>query len=152
MWYSKSVHKPFYASGFFYHSASQQILLQQQTHGDEIKFVLFRGKSQNGHDPQVVFQHCVEEALGKSVDATSIRPVYDYVHEKFGAHFIFYIEVAEVLPQKLTDKQSAQWISLSKLTKHNMSEQTRHDIIVGERVIRALQEQKEPTSQTKGWH
>ncbi len=146
------MHKSFYASGFFYHSASQQILLQQQTHGDEIKFVLFRGKSQSGNDPQSVFKQCVEEALGKSIDASSIRPVYDYVHEKFGMHFIFYIEVAEVLPQKFADKQRAQWISLSKLTKHNMSEQTRHDIIVGERVIRALQEQKDPTPQTKGWH
>lgn len=146
------MHKPFYASGFFYHPASQQILLQQQIHGDEVKFVLFRGKSHNGTEPQTVFQECVQDALGTSVDITQIRPVYDYVHEKFGMHFIFYIEVTGVLPQKLTAKQQAQWISLSKLTKHNMSEQTRHDIIVGERVIRALHEQKEPNSPTKGWH
>jgi len=146
------VHKPFYASGFFYHSASQQILLQQQSHGEEIKFVLFRGKSEKGTEPLAVFKKCVEEAIGSSIDASSIRPIYDYVHEKFGTHFIFYIEVTEIIPKKLTNKEQTKWISLSKLTKHNMSEQTRHDIIVGERVIRASMEQAAPTASAKGWH
>jgi hypothetical protein len=147
-----NVHKPFYASGFFYHPASQQILLQQQTHGDEVKFVLFRGKSDKGSEPQAVFQQCIEESLGIPVKPSSIRPVYDYIHEKFGAHFIFYVEITDAIPKALTDKEETQWISLTKLSKHKMSEQTRHDIVVGERVIRALQEQKNPSTPTKGWH
>lgn len=149
-----NVHTSFYASGFFYHPASQQILLQQQITGDEVKFILFRGKSQKGIKPQVIFQQSVEEVIGSTVDATSIRPVYDYIHEKFGAHYIFYIEITESIPKALVDKQQTKWIALSKLSKHKMSEQTRHDIIVGERVIRALEEQKyTPTTPTpKGWH
>lgn len=146
------MHKSFYASGFFYHSASQQILLQQQIHGDETKYVLFRGKSDKGSDPQTVFQQCVEEVLGSSIDASSIRPIYDYVHEKFGTHYIFYIEVTDIIPKKFTNKDQTKWIPLSKLTKHNMSEQTRHDIIVGERVIRASNEQEVTQSAAKGWH
>lgn len=147
------MHKSFYASGFFYHSASQQILLQQQSYGEEIKFVLFRGKSDKKSEPLAVFKKCVEEAIGSSIDASHIRPIYDYVHEKFGTHYIFYIEVTDIIPKKLTNKEQTKWISLSKLTKHNMSEQTRHDIIVGERVIRASMEQSAPSAPpAKGWH
>ncbi len=146
------MHKPFYASGFFYHSASQQILLQQQIHGDETKYVLFRGKSDKGTEPLAVFKKCVEEAIGCPIDHSSIRPIYDYVHEKFGIHYIFYIEVTDIIPKKFTNKEQTKWIPLSKLTKHNMSEQTRHDIIVGERVIRASSEKDTAPSATKGWH
>lgn len=100
-----------------------------------------------------MFKRCVEETLGLPVDASKIRPIYDYVHEKFGAHYIFYIEVTEVIPKKLANKEQTKWISLSKLSKHNMSEQTRHDIIVGERVIRASMEQAaQPSAPAKGWH
>lgn len=142
------MHKSFYASGFFYHSASKRILLQQLSTGGDVKFTLFRGSSEKGHDPQEVFRQSVEEVLGMTISASAIRPVYDYVHEKFGAHFIFYVEVEELTSSLLTDThEQAKWISLSKLSKHNMSEQTRHDIVVGERVIRALEEQKHAFSQ-----
>ncbi len=143
------MHKPFYASGFLYHSPSQQILLQQLTNGDDMKLALFRGKSRNGKDPQMVFQQCVEEALGVRVPASSIHPVYDYIHDKLGEHFIFYVEVADVTPKTYISKNKAEWFSLSKLSKHAMSEQTRHDIIIGERVIRSLFESAHPTPKSK---
>lgn len=98
-----------------------------------------------------VFQKCIEEAVGYSINASSVRPIYDYVHEKFGAHYIFYVEVTEVIPKKLANREQTKWIPLSKITKHNMSEQTRHDIIVGERVIRASMEQAAPAVSAKGW-
>lgn len=146
------MHKTFYASGFLYHPASKQILLQQQAHGEEVKFALFRGKSDKGSDPQAVFQQCIEETLGSPVKSSAIRPVYDYMHEKFGMHFIFYIEITEVTLKKLKSKEETAWVSLAKLSKINMSEQTRHDIIVGERVIRASQEQEVSAVPIKGWH
>ena len=140
------MHKYFYASGFLYHSASRQILLQQLTNGDDVNLVLFRGKSQKGKDPQTVFQHCVEEALGVSIPASSIRPVYDYMHSRLGEHFIFFVEVKDATPKTYASKNKTEWLSLSKLSKHAMSEQTRHDIIIGERVIRSL---LEPTRVTQ---
>ena len=141
------MHKPFYASGFLYHSPSQQILLQQFKNGNDVKLVLFRGSSSNGETPQAVFQKCVEKALGTSIPASSIHPVYDYVHDKLGEHFIFYVEIANVSPKAYAAKNTSEWCPLAKLSKYPMSEQTRHDIIVGERVIRSLFETANPTPQ-----
>jgi hypothetical protein len=135
------MHKPFYASGFLYHQSTQQILLQHLTNDNEdSKLVFFRGKSQNGNNPQTVFRECVEEALGISIPESNIHPVYDYVHAQLGEHFIFFVEVTEVAPKTYKSKNKTEWFHLSKLSKFNMSEQTRHDIVVGERVIRALTE------------
>lgn len=135
------MHKPFYASGFLYHSPSQQILLQQLSDSDNTRLVLFRGKSRNGNDPQSVFQQCVEKALGVSIKASSIHPVYDYIHDILGEHFIFFIETTTISPNTYSSDNNAEWCLLSKLSKLKMSEQTRHDIVVGERVIRSLTEQ-----------
>lgn len=143
------MHKSFYASGFLYHSPSQQILLQQLTGDTEAKLVMFRGKSYKGNDPQAVFQHCVEEALGVTVPASSIHPVYDYIHNKLGEQFIFYVEVAGATPKTYASKNKAEWFLLSKLSKRAMSEQTRHDIIIGERVIRSLMESARPPQHPK---
>lgn len=143
------MHKPFYASGFLYHSASQQILLQQLSTGDTVKLVFFRGKSRKGEDPQTVFQHCVEKTLGIPIPASSIHSVYDYIHNELGEHFIFYVEVATTTPGAYSSKNKAEWFLLSKLSKFNMSEQTRHDIIIGERVIRAVAESSRPPQNQK---
>ena len=109
-----------------------------------MKLALFRGKSRNGKDPQTVFQQCIEEALGVAITASSIHPVYDYIHDKLGEHFIFYVEVSDVTPKIYASKNNTEWFSLSKLSKHEMSEQTRHDIIIGERVIRSLTDSARP--------
>jgi hypothetical protein len=135
--YSEVVHKPIYASGFLYHSASQQILLQQFKNGDLTKLVLFRGQTTNGEKPQEVFQQSVEKELGIKIPASSIHPVYDYTNDKLGEQFIFYIDVGEIMPEAYKSKNTTEWLLLSKIGKYDMSEQTRHDIIVGERVIRA---------------
>ena len=122
------MHKSFYASGFLYHSPSQQILLQQSTHKNLLNFDLFKGKGHNNTDPKIVFQQCVEKALGLSIAPSSVHAVYDYVHDTDGVQFIFYIEVKKNIPDE-------GWILLSKVSKYSMSEQARHDIIIGERVI-----------------
>jgi len=142
------MHKPFYASGFLYHSPSQQILLQQLTSDTEAKLVMFGSKSHNGENPITIFQQCVEKALGITIDTDSIRPIYDYTHDKFGEHFIFYIEIKDTIPVINSFNKKAEWLSLSKLSKFNMSEQTRHDITIGERVIRFNFESSQATLQS----
>jgi len=123
------VHKSFYASGFLYHSPSQQILLHKPT--TDVAPILFRGSSRKGTNPQEIFQRCVEHALEVSIPAKSIHPVYDYVHDRLGK-----------TPKTYSQKNKAEWFALSKLSKQTMSEQTRHDIIVGERVIRFVHEKR----------
>lgn len=131
------MHKPFYASGFLYHSPSQQILLQQ-LNSDDLKLGLFSASCRNGNSPLNVFQDCVEKALDIAVPDSSIHPVYDYVLENLGEQFIFFAEVVRVGP--IAPKNKTQWVLLSKLSKFRMSEQTRHDIIIGERVIKSRME------------
>ncbi len=130
------MHKPFYASGFLFHAPSQQILLQQLTSDQNL--MLFGAKSHNGTNPQTVFQTCIESALGVKVPDASIYPVYDYILENLGEQFVFYAQIPDMTPLSLINK--TKWFLLSKLSKFKMSEQTRHDIIIGERVIRQRME------------
>lgn len=141
------MHKSFYASGFLYHSPSQQILLQKLT--DDVAPILFRGTSRNGNSPQEVFQQCVEHALGVSIPTKSIHPVYDYVHDRLGMQYIFYVEVTDRVPKTYSQKNKAEWFALSKLSKQTISEQTRHDIIVGERVIRFVSDTSQRSQHEK---
>lgn len=132
------MHKSFYASGFLYHSPSRQILLHTLTQGDQTKLVLFRGQSDKGNDPQAIFQHAVEKTLDTTIKASTIHAVYDYMHNRLGEHFIFYAELTGVTPKSYKTDTHTGWIPLAKLSKYPMSEQTRHDIMIGERVIRSL--------------
>ena len=94
----------------------------------------------------MVFQHCIEKALGKTVAASSIHSVYDYIHDTLGEQFVFFIEVTDISPTTYPSNTNAGWFSLAKLSKLTMSEQTRHDIVVGERVIRSLVDAALPSS------
>lgn len=143
------MHTSFYASGFLYHQPSQQILLQQFQRGDTINHTLFRAKSRKGGVPRVVFQKCVEEALGVSIPSSAIHPVYDYIHDNLGEHFVFFVDVSNRAPQTYRSAIKTEWLTLSKLSKFPMSEQTRHDIIIGERVIRSLLEPPSTTQNPK---
>ncbi len=140
MCYSTNVHKPIYASGFLYHSPTGQILLQQITQDTDTTFKLFSDVSPEGSDPQKVFLKCLEKSLGVKVAVSDIQPVYDYQPDGQGAKYIFYVEVTDAQPKTYKGKGNAAWLHLSKIGKANMSEQTRHDIVVGERVIRSLTE------------
>lgn len=135
----------FHASGFVYHSPTQQILLQQFENGDSVKLTLFGNKSQKGTDPKIVFQRMMEDTLGIPIPLEAIYPIYDYTNDNLGEHFIFFVEVTDITPKAYPSKNKTDWYSLSKLSKYAMSEQTRHDIIVGERVIRSLLEATQPT-------
>ena len=88
--------------------------------------------------PREVFQRYVESVLGITISSLSIHPVYDYMHDKLGEQYIFYVEVKDVAPKEYRSNNKAAWFPLSKLSKIGMSEQTRHDIIIGERVIHSL--------------
>lgn len=132
--------KPFYVSGFLYHSSSQQILLQQLSNKDGTHFALFRKKSVNGDDPITVFHQCIEGELGEKVSLSAIYPVYDYVHESLGEHYIFFAEVSGNSLKKYEKEDTSQWMPFSKFEKYPMGSQTKHDITIGQRVIRSRQE------------
>ncbi len=146
------MHKPFLASGFLYHSPTQQILLQQFKNGKDVTLALFQGSCTNGESPETVFQHCVEKALKTPIPASSIRPVYDYVHEKLGEHYIFYVELTSATPETYPSKNNSEWVPFMKIPKLTMSQQMRHDLIVAERVIRSLYEAAHPQDNPRKHH
>lgn len=104
--------------------------MHQSTNKNLLHFELFCGKNINKTNPKTVFQECVKKTLGISLSPSSIHTVYDYIHDTLGEHYIFYAEVKKNIPKD-------GWILLSKISKYPMNEQTRHDIIIGERVIRS---------------
>lgn len=132
------MHKSFYASGFLYHLPSNQILLRKLTKGDKDVFLLFRRRSFKNYDPQTVFLREVETRLETSISSSSINTVYDYIHSSLGEHYIFYVELKGKVPASYQVNNLSGWFPLAKLSKYPMSEQTRHDIVIGERVIRSL--------------
>jgi hypothetical protein len=134
------VQNSFTVSGFLYHSDSQQILLRQHAHGNENNLVFFGENGKHGSDPQTVFQHCMEKALGISIASSSIHPVYDYIHTQLGENFIFFVEITNDTHTRHEPVINSEWIPMAKITKFPMSEQTRHDIIIGQRVIRSLKD------------
>lgn len=104
----------------------------------DTKLLLFGSKCHQGDDPATELRHSIGKILGLTIAASSIHPVYDYVHDTLGEHFIFFIEVPDMSQECYPSDTKAEWFSLSKLSKLDMSEQTRHDILIGERVIRSL--------------
>lgn len=135
------VSKSFYTSGFIYHSPTHQVLLQKLAHDEKQSLTLFQFKGAKGENPSEVFHRYIQEALDISLPADAILPIYDYVHNKLGDHYLFYVDMNEMI-QPPNENNSTTWVPLAKLSKANLAEQTRHDIIIGERVIRAIVEEK----------
>lgn len=138
------MHKTFYASGFLYHSPTQQILLQQKNSNTDGELILFSGKSRQGKNPRLIFKKTIEEALDTSIPESSIYPVYDYAHAQLGEHYIFFAEITDIKNKSFMAKNKSGWLQISKVSKLNMSDQTHHDIIIGERVIRSIKDSKSP--------
>lgn len=126
-----------YASGFLYHKPSGRILLQQIQQGADVSFTMFRRKCGSGNNPRQVFRRYVEFTLKRTVADATVVQVYDYIRTGVGKHIVFYVETADITPDTLPSGAGSEWLLLAKLSKYPMSEQTRHDIIIGGRVIRA---------------
>jgi hypothetical protein len=146
------MHKTFYASGFLYNVHTQQILLQQQTDNSPLQWSLFGKKSQNTEeDPARIFRDAIYEQLHIKLPTDAIYAVYNYVDEKTGELcYTFYAEV------NLKDREdykrkgyNMEWFNLKQITKLSLSRQTKHDIVVADRVIkqkaRAIEEALNPT-------
>lgn len=131
------VHKSFYASGFLYHSASRNILLQQSIQKNIKTLTLFRKKS-TATDPKAEFHEYLKKMLGIAIPLSSIFSVYDYTHSALGEQYIFYALLPNKASIESISPPNTEWIPLAKLTKYPMTEQTRHDIIIAERVMRAV--------------
>jgi ADP-ribose pyrophosphatase YjhB (NUDIX family) len=131
------MHKNFYASGFLYHSRSQQILLQQQTSADkEPTWFLFGGEGSAKETGEETFSRVVNAVLRLKLKAKAIFPVYKYFHEEMSRdHYISYAKIGRLEKFPETKNAAFAWFSFKQVQKLNLSEQTKHDIMVAQRVI-----------------
>lgn len=129
------MHKPFYASGFLYNSVTQQILLQQNSDKSSPQHLSLSGKNRQKEQPQAAFQRIVQKLLKVQLKPAQICAVYDYYHSGLKANnYVFY---AEVRSKSRTIPSNFSWFTFKQISKLPLDVQTRQDLIVTERVIKA---------------
>ena len=131
------MNKGFYASGFLYHPRSQQILLQQKNPADENSFwSLFGEKAIKDKTGEETFRDIFYEELSIKLKLHNINSVYTYSSKEKGTnHNIYYAKVQRLHKSSSSTKTRFAWFNFKQVQKLNLSEQTKRDIIVGQRVI-----------------
>jgi hypothetical protein len=132
------MHKDFYASGFLYHLPSGQILLQQSTLDPSSLWSLFGKQGLYKESPEVTFQRVIYDLLHVKLPLTTIYPIYTYFYKDIHKdHAVVYAEVEDTKRFSSLNTVKCAWFTLKQVLKLDLSEQTRHDITVGQRVINA---------------
>ena len=131
------MHKSFYASGFLYHAASRQILLQQNTSVPPASsnWSLFEVVSEQ-EEPEISFKKIISDLL--NIKIAKFHTVYSYFNEhKDQDQYIGYSTVKA--RQQFSPKNGITfaWFSFKDVLKLQTSAQMKHDIVVGQRVIEA---------------
>lgn len=129
------MHKDFYASGFLYHPRTQQILLQKETSKEDAPWTLVTGKSVKNETDKEAFKRLIDTFYDVEIDLKSIFPVYSYFHDDFKKeNFVSYAKINK-LASFNSKKVDFKWFSFREVLKIKVSEQTRQDITVIQRVI-----------------
>lgn len=132
------MHKNFYAGGFLFHPLSKQILLQQKKAGSNtlLRWLLFGGVSVNQNAPEEIFKDIIFKLLDIKIENVSL--VYSYKKENIDLNqHIVYSEIDDLKDFPSKNGRSFAWFTFKEAQKLPASEQTKHDIVVGQRVIEA---------------
>jgi len=122
-----------YASGFLYHPETHQILLQQlKTPGNKY-WTLFGIDNASEENIKDRLLEEINESLNLKIKFDSIYSVYNYVHKEKNV-FIFYAVVNKV-HEILSSDCLYSWFTFKQIQKLPVTEQTKQDLIVGQRVI-----------------
>jgi hypothetical protein len=130
------MHKQFYASGFLYHLPSEQILLQQDISSENLSspWLLFEKSHTEIEIPETVFKNIISEVL--YIDIDTIYPVYAYERDNANQN-VFYSELETFQDFSSTDELIFKWFSFRDIRSLQITEEMKHDIVVGQRVIEA---------------
>ena len=134
------MHKTFYASGFLYHLRTGQILLHQPNpnNNPSSSWTMLGGAGREEENAQKTFQRIIYQLLNVRLDEKCIYPVYDYFNNALNAiHYVFYAQVKTMHTLSIPDRDTLSWFTFKQITKLPLSEQTKQDIIVSQRVIQA---------------
>lgn len=135
------MHKAFYASGFLYLPTTQQILLQQSKENSANTtsvWSLIGGKGYKTEHPHKTFHRIVHQLLKLKLNIKNIYPVYDYINNTQNTiHYVVYAEVTKAKNFSPTPTYSFSWVTFKQTLKMPFHPQTKQNIIVGERVVKA---------------
>jgi len=144
----QGMHNEFYASGFLYHSASQQILLQQYPSLSQpsMYWSLFGGMNQTDETSEQAFLRILAVNLGLTVTPNACFAVYDYVQKNRNTPRFIYYAIVDTLydEEALLTENKTSWFSFKQVAKLPIEPQTRQDITVGQRVINLAVRQLQP--------
>lgn len=134
------MHKNFYASGFLYHPPSQQILLQQKSPIANISssWLLFRSLYLGKDEPEVLFKDIILKLL--DIEIGVVYPIYSYFNDTTNEfQYFVYSQLRKFQNFSSKSGLTFTWFSFKEVLKLKITEQTKHDIIVGQRVIEAAE-------------
>ena len=132
------MHKDFYASGFLFHLPTQQILLQQpkKVSSASPNWSLFGTKSKPKEDEKVAFQRAINKTLKLKLSLKSIEPIYSYFNKEIEKeNLLLYAPLAKMKNFRPKNGTTFGWFTFKQVLKLQMDEQTKHDIVVGQRVV-----------------
>ena len=132
------MHKDFYASGFLFHLPTQQILLQQpkKVSGNSMPWSLFGGKSKPKEDEKTAFKRIINKTLKLKLKPNSIQPIYSYFNKEMGReNLLLYAQVGAAKKFSSKNGTTFGWFTFKQVLKLQIDEQTKHDIVVGQRVV-----------------
>jgi hypothetical protein len=139
------VHKSFYVSGFLFEPKSQQILLYQPNTKNETPSLwsTIGGISRGKENALSTFKRVAQENLKIKLNLDKIYPVYDYFNNKLSkTNYVFYAEVENVKNFRPPHGGNFSWFTFKQTSKLPFSKETKNDIIVAERVIKAHAREK----------
>ncbi len=140
------MHKPIYASGFLYHPATHQILLQQTIVSDAPPSPLdmFCGIGKEGEDEKATFARMMLETFHIELKEKYIFPVYDYVTNDSSHRniFVFYGQIRKLEEFAPKHGKIYSWLTFKQMIKLSILDQAKQDLMVSERVIHAAERSK----------
>lgn len=129
------MHKSFYASGFIFHQPSQKILLQQNNSANSF-WTMFEDEYSEENQPESVFKNTVLKSLDLKIN--KINPIYTYLDESTKkTHTLLYATIGRLQEFPPKNNYTFRWFTFKEILKIRAAEQTKHDIVVGQRVIEA---------------
>jgi len=133
------MHKDFYASGFIYHPKTQQILLQQVNLENETPaWSLLSEKGSTNKTGEEIFKEMSFSKFKIELKIKNIHLIYTYFSDETKRnHNIYYAEVNKITKPSLNQKNTFGWFTFKQITKLNLLNQAKHDIVIGQRVIQS---------------
>lgn len=129
------MHKDLYASGFLYHAETAQILLQQNNSNGNASWSLFGKNIFKDKTGEETLKDIFSEQLNIKLNLNNINIIYNYFSKELNKeNNVYYAEVKRLHKFTVANRTFA-WFSFKKIQKMNISDQVKHDIVVGQRVI-----------------